>query len=387
MKKRIILFMLVLFTITSSFHLTAQGLTVNGLLDSTFSLRAGAGDAGPFSFGIEEFANIRMQARLRDNAIFYGAFNLFAVAGDNAAAAAFPGAPLIAGQYYAAGIELERLYFKLLFESFDMECGLLRLPFGYGQVWGPTDFLNPKNPLKPDARPRAVLGGGLSYYPTDMLKILGFGAAPKDPFSQKGEGGLIGVAAEQHWDTASIQGLYSYQTPDKISGYGLHRFGMSIKADVEVGMIVDILYTYDHKIKSKFDGLSFSIGFDYSFFEGKLFVLAEYLFNGKTSTTAFGYGGYYSNNNYLYTGATWSFNDFTNIGLALISGIDDVSFTPVITFNHDLFQGGTLTLTAQIPLDSDLFLGDGYRGEFGPIHPVLKKGNYFNFTARLRLRF
>jgi len=69
--------------------------------------------------------------------------------------------------------------------------------------------------------------------------------------------------------------------------------------------------------------------------------------------------------------------------MALVSGFSDVSFTPVISFNRDLFQGATLTVSAQIPLDRDLFSGDGNRGELGP----LLSRRYFDGSVKLRLRF
>jgi hypothetical protein len=163
---------------------------------------------------------------------------------------------------------------------------------------------------------------------------------------------------------------------------------------------MDALYTYNHEAGSKNDGLSLGFGADYSFFGGDLIVLAEYLYNGETSATSIYGGGSFPNEHYLYTGLTWRFNDYTNISAALISCFDDVSFTPVISLNHDLFQGATLTLTAQIPLDRDLFHSNGKRGELGPIRPdnlqpfwdeekgIGKRiGSYFDFSAKLRLRF
>ena len=394
MKKRTIVLAFAIVVINSG--LGAQGLSVSGLFDSTVSFRAGAGDAPAFSYGVEEYVNLRIQARIRDSAVFYGAFNLIAAAGDAATDAALmaaytaAGAPVgigassfIAGENYAAGIELERLYFRLNGEHLDFDGGLLRLPFGYGQVWGSSDFLNPKNPLKPDARPRAVLGAGLSWYPIDELKLLGFGATPRNPFSQDGGGGLIGISMDRHWDKASLQLLYSFELPMGGSSWGIHRAGISVKADLEVGLVMDALYAYNHEAGTKLDGLSFSLGADYSFFDGNLIVLAEYLYNGATSSTALGSGGSFSNENYLYTGLTWRFNDYTNASVALISGFDDVSFTPVVSLNHDLFQGATLTFTVQIPLDRDLFSGDGNRGELGPGNT----GMYFNSSAKLRLRF
>ena len=112
-----------------------------------------------------------------------------------------------------------------------------------------------------------------------------------------------------------------------------------------------------------------------------------------------GYGGGFSNSHYLYTGFTWHFNDFTNASLALISGFDDISFTPVVSVNHEVFQGGTLIFSAQIPLDRDLFSNDGNRGELGPLPPdklqphtpenqlIGRFGRYFDCSIKLRLRF
>jgi len=398
MKRQKFLFVLFVFSISSS--LPAQGLTVSGILDSSVSMQAGAGDAPDFSMGFEEYANIRFQSKIRDKATVYGAVNFIAASGNYAANAKMMaglgiGSPLnttsyVYGENYIAGIELERLYFRLLGETVNFDGGLMRLPFGFGQVWGPSDFLNTRNPLKPDARPRAILGAAFFWYPTEETKLNVFFSAPRDPYLQEGDGSFLGLSFDKHWNKASIQTLYCFETPKKDSDYGIHRVGLSIKADLEVGLVIDALYTYNHEMETRLDGLSFSGGADYSFFDGKLILLAEYLYNGKTSSTAFNpeknlLG--FSNNNYLYTSITLRFNDFTNISAALISGLDDVSFTQVVTFNHDLFQGAVLTITAQVPLDRDLFSGDGNRGELGPIPPGLSTGRYFDCTAKIRLRF
>jgi hypothetical protein len=164
---------------------------------------------------------------------------------------------------------------------------------------------------------------------------------------------------------------------------------------LEAGIVIETLYTYNHDAGTTgLDGLSFSIGADYSFLDGNLIALAEYLYNGETSSTALGYGGSFSNNNYLFTSLTWRINDYTNISAAVITGFDDISFTPIITLNHDLFQGATLTVTAQAPMDRDLFSGNGKRGELGPVPPdklqpllPITGGRYFDISAKLRLRF
>jgi len=191
MKKIIALCLLSLFICGM---LSAQ-MTFSGILDSTVAMNAGAGHAPEFSMGVEEFANIRFQARLREGGTFFGAVNLIAASGDYALGLAGAGAPI--GENFIAAIELERLHLRLRGEHVDFDGGLMRLPFGYGLVWGPSDFLNPRNPLRPDARLRGILGATLVHYPNDDLKLLGFCAAPRDPLSNEGKGSLAGFSLDR----------------------------------------------------------------------------------------------------------------------------------------------------------------------------------------------
>jgi len=367
-------------------------ITFSGILDSSFSMAAGSTHS--FSCGFEEYANLRFQSKLREGGTVYGAVNLLAASGIPADSA-FQMASLAAasplsvssyalGQNFAAAIELERLYFRLRGEHIDVDGGLMRLPFGYGQIWGPSDFLNSRNPMIQDARPRAILGASLTWYPVDELKLLGFFSAPQNALEVNGDGISFGLSMDYHRDKASIQALYSYEIPKAGSEYGLHRAGFSLKADIKVGLIIDALYVYNHEDGTEIDGLSFSIGFDYSFFGGDLIVLAEYLYNGGASSTSVKGGGAFSNSHYLYTGFTYRFNDFTNMSAGLVSCFDDISFLPSVVLNHELFQGITLIISAQVPLDSNLFNKDGKRGELGPDSAG---GRYFNCNTKLRIRF
>jgi len=387
MKKKLALFIFSIFSVNT---LIAQ-ITVSGILDTTVSGNAGAGNMPAYSFGFEEYANIRFQARLREIASIYGAVNLIAASGDSALGLAGTGASIT--DNFIAAIELERLYFRMRGEHIDFDGGLFRLPFGYGQVWGPSDFLNPRNPLKPDARLRGILGAALTWHLVNELKLLGFYAAPRDALANEGSGSLFGISLEKRqWGIASIQGLYSFETSitgldfeesyqGRSSAYGIHRAGLSLKLDITAGLVMEALYIYNHEERTKLDGLSASAGIDYSFLDGNIIAAAEYLYNGNTSATALGYGGNFSNTHYLYTGLTFRFNDFTNLSAALLSCFDDISFTPILTLNHELFQGATLIITAQVPLDRDLFHKDGNQGELGP------RASYFNCSARVRLRF
>ncbi|GHV49237.1 hypothetical protein AGMMS49579_00640 [Spirochaetia bacterium] len=398
-----VFFFLMIMILTSVIPLSAQdsGFKVSGILDSSVTAGAGTGDAPDFFIGIEEYANLRIQARIRDRAVFYGAFNFIAASGTSAQAASAMGAlntaagwglagsAYVAGENYIAAMELERLYFRLNGKYIDAEAGLMRLAFGYGQVFGPTDFLNPRNPLVPDARPRAILGGALYYYPADTGKIFAFGAAPRDPFTSNGGGARVGLSGDWHWDRASIQALYAFETPHDEADQGIHRMGLSLKADVEVGITADMLYTYNREAGTGIEGLAAAAGIDYSFWEGRFYVLAEYLYSGSASSTSTDNGnlGGFSRQNYLFAQILYRFSEYTNVSLGCLSSFDDISFTPILGASHELFQGFNLDLSCRVPLDRSVFQDNGERGTLGPLPPGAGEGSRFAFTLKARLRF
>jgi hypothetical protein len=358
----------------------------SGYLDSSVFMGAGAGDASGFIYGIEEYANIRLQAKVRDMGTFYGSFNFTAVSG----AYAQPVSPFVSGENYAAAMELERLYFKVAGEMLDFQGGLMRLAYGYGLAFGPMDFLNPRNPLKPDARPRAILGADLAFFPTDNTKLQGFTASARNPFVPSGSGTLAGLSGEYHGDYLSVQGLYAFESAGDQSPDGLHRFGLSLKGDVEVGLAADMLYTYDPHAKTREDGLAASLGLDYSFLDGDLYVLAEYLFSGDSSSTSRSQQlTGFTRNHYLFAQGAYRLGEYTTVNLGCMAGLQDLSFAVMLGGEHELFQGFTISLSCQIPLDRSYFDGDS--GEFGPIPPGqpggTQVGSRFQSTLKARLKF
>lgn len=365
----------------------ADGPVVSGILESRADFAAGAGDERDFSYGLEEYANLRMQFAIREQAVLYGAFNLIAASGNAAravVAGGFSGSAHSAGENYAAALELERLYLRINGGHFDTEAGLIRLAFGYGQVWGSSDFLNPRSPLFPDARKRAVLGMAFSAYPSDTARLRGFGSAPKNPLSAGGKGAVFGCSGDQHWDRLSLQGLYAFEVPREESTWGIHRAGLSLKLEAEAGFMADMLYTYDRKANPGMDGLSAGGGFDYSFFKGRFYWLTEYLFNGVHSDTAKSpeNADGLSKRHYLYSMILYRLTDYTNLSLACTAGLTDCSFSPVLTAEHELFQGFVLSLSGRVPLDRDLFAKNGKTGELGPKQTGTRA--VINFLARLR---
>ncbi|MDR2499530.1 MAG: hypothetical protein LBD37_00435 [Treponema sp.] len=353
---------------TGLFAQSEKGLSFSGVLDTRLLMAAGAGEGPDFSMGLESAANLRAQAPLREWGTFYGAVNFIAATGTPALALTSlgqSGAPVfLGGENYAGAIELERLYFRVKGEVLQLDAGLMRLPFGYGNLWGPSDFLNPRSPLLPDARLRGVLGAAFAAYPAGDLKLLSFATAPKDPLNAEGEGVILGLGGERHWGKASVQGLYAYETPQGQSSQGVHRAGFSVKADAEVGLVADMLYTGDPVKGTGAGGLSASAGLDYTFLDGYLYVLAEYLYSGAASSTAGSLG--LTQRHYLNIMGQYSIDDYTKASLVFVAGLEDASFSPILSAEYEPLQGMVLTLSAQVPLDRDLFSGDGNHGELGP---------------------
>jgi hypothetical protein len=376
---------MVVFVCVAAGAVFGEGVEFSGILDSTANFTAGAGDAPDYSWGVEEYANLRLRTRAGENGVFYAAFNVIAFSGNYPGVSTAPGT-FAAGPNYAAAIEPERLYFRYNGGAFDAETGLLRLGFGYGQAWSSSDFLNPRNPLFPDARPRGVLGTGFSFYPSDEFKIRLFGAAPGNSLeSGDGSGVLAGLSVDRHWERASVQALYAYELPRTARNWGLHRFGLSLKFDLELGLVADMLYTLDPASPEGPDGLSAGAGFDYSFFEGRFYLLAEYLFNGAASSTALGpeNSAGFSGKHFLYGMIRYGFNDYASLSLAEIFCVSDLSFAPILRLEYEIFQGLTLNFSARAPLDKTVFSDGGEKGELGPEN---SKGRVF-ISAGARLRF
>jgi len=366
--------------------------TISGVVSGAANAAAGAGSSPVFGYGVEQYANLRLKADAGDSASVYAAVNLIAASGANAAALAGAGL-YTAGDNYAAALELERLYVSLRGERTDADFGLMRLAFGYGQAFRPSDFLNPPNPLVADARPRGSLGAVVKAYTPAGGKLAAFVVAGADPLAIDGSGILLGASADAHFSRASVQGLYAYRTPDGESSLGVHRAGLSVKLEATVGIALDATYALLPADGVGLDGLEAAVGVDYSFMDGKLYALAQYLYNGpgmldpdEDLTRLYAAGadiGVYNRRNYALVQAQYSFSDYTRAGLSCLAGLDDLSFSPALSVEHEPFQGMTVTVIARAALDERTLTGSGERGELGPE----RAGAYASVSATAKLRF
>jgi hypothetical protein len=344
--------------------LAADGPSFSGLFD----VKAGGGksDSGEALSGFDAFANLRLQERAKDTVTFYAAFNLQAATGMFEAASTD-----------SALFEVERLYLRWAEDRWGFDAGLMPLHFGYGQTFAPSDFLIQKNPAVLDARPRGVTGAAWYQYPHDAVKITEFAVFPVGAENNGWQGHRFGAAFEAHTAFASFQTLYTFEIPEDRSENGVHFFGGSAKIEAGIGLLADCLYRYDPANRFDAEGLALSAGADYTM--GKLYILAEYLYNGKNSASHRTTEGLFENHSFIGATARYTVSDLTNIAAQGLWSLADRSILPSLIVSHDLAQGFTLTLSAQIPLDLD---DDDSPGELSP----KATGKRFTLAAGLRLR-
>lgn len=367
----------------SSPLLTAETPRISGLAESTVEASFG-GDGGTAAV-FEEYANIRLESSIGEYGKFFASMNALAAGGTEA--------PL------DTDCDLERLYLSLRLDSLDASAGLMRIPFGYSSAFRPTDILNPVNPLYPDARLTGVLGGIVSWYPADEISIAVFVAdrAATDIILEDPVAGLplqdarplAGLSFESHASRFSVQGLYAAREPVSGSDAVESRAGLSLKIEAGVGLVFEALFFSDGQSSPALHGsgswLKASGGVDYSFLDGKLVLLAQYLYNGSGPLSSddtledlygdpdwhdggnrvplTGFADYYRRQ-YAWFSALCSKDDFTRFQAAVLVSLDDGSLVPVLEAEHEPFQGLVVTLSARAYLDERSF-GGGEYGELG----------------------
>jgi len=372
--------------------LYAEQPVFSGIVES--NIGEARGGNGGFTWQAEQYANLRMKAAVGDRAVIHAAVNADATSAKE--------------EELSTGAELERLYFSINGDTVDFDAGFMRMAFGYGQAFRPSDFLNPPNPLYPDARQKGALGAIAALYPGDEYKVQLFGADRTDPYVQYPgfSRPLAGASGEIHRSEFSAQALYAIQTPaERGSRCAVNYCGASLKFDLLAGIAADTLYTYDSSNPPSMDGMQFALGADYSLLKGDLYLLGQYFFNGDGSldtgdnisdlyankewtklkveqrVPVEGFSDFYRKH-YLYLHALYAFDDFTRATASILSALEDGSFLPSLGAEYEPFQGMTLSLTAKFPLDAGSFGGSG-RGELGADH----SGFASSLQGSAKLRF
>ncbi|MCA1950951.1 MAG: hypothetical protein LDL24_10280 [Treponema sp.] len=378
-------------------------------------------------FGLEQYANLRLKASIGDYGALVASLNLFTYSGAWAqnALAMNPEKE----EFYTGTIDIDRLYYQIRGDQLATDIGILRISFGYGQIFRPTDFLINPNPLNPDARPRGILGVGFSWYPSDTMKAYVFGTGPQDVSETWGRTALAGIASDVHGPFWSIQSLYAFQAGKPAFMLGplqlhestsdpVHRFGTSIKYDGPIACILEALYTFDTEWNRTgkyynqewrwYQGLELAAGVDFSLFDGRFISTGQYRYNGGSAlkngdrvdalysgtwaTIAPDKGRPFKLNipirelnhqHYMAFAAIWKIDDYTIMNMHSLVALEDASFLTTLGFEYTLFQGCGFHVSGQMPLDMNTFDSNAWYGELGPAH----LGYVFQTQMKLVIRF
>lgn len=378
----LLLVAILLFFIPLSPVLGQTGFVISGVAETTLGILLDTDES--WSVAAEQFANLRLTAPIGENGSFYSAFNVLA--------ASSPETGIITEG------ELERLYAALQFDTVDFNLGLMRVPFGYGMGIRPTDIINPRNPLFPDARLRGVMATVLTWYPREELQVQGFAVQRSTDYfegqriSFDGES-LFGLSLDHHNSILSIQGLALTTVPGKNPDNYRLQLGLSLKFDVAVGVTFDTLITTDGR--TEFDegrenaALAAALGCDYSFLDGRIFLLAQYYYtsagplsqsdsvsdflngeeiaeNGESSIQFIQSSGTtFLRRHYGFLTLLYNHSDYARLQISMLASLTDASIFPTIRHEIEPVQAVTVVSQLVIPFDTTLFGGTD-AGEFGP---------------------
>lgn len=318
-------------------------------------------DGGTWAYSLEEYSNLRLKAFVGEKAVVNIAANLIASSGD--------------ASDLALDAEIERLYFSIGGEKLDFDAGLMRLPFGFGQGFRPVDVYAKPNPLFPDARSRGVLATSATAYPTDALKISAFFADGDDALHVRGSIPVAqvnrpstGFSAEIHLSALSAQALFVYDLPETPDDRTRTRLGASLKFDLVAGFAVDALWTIPEEARDADECLEAAIGADWSFDSGKVYLFAQYFYNGDggikgdDGAPSVDADPIFTGKHYATLSASARASDYTTLTGGVTVALDDLSLVPTAGVSHEPFQGMTVSFDVRAPLAG----GAGDDGEFGP---------------------
>ena len=282
---------------------------------------------------------------------------------------------------YNDTLYLDNAYLRASFNNLDMTLGKQPLSLGTGYAWNPVDVFNQKDPVDPT-------------YDNTGIQSLRLDA----PITSRGGVSLIVTPAED-WESATKylqikSGLGSFdftlnwaeysepyrwwnyvvyagqpETTTKYQSYGGSTVGQLLGAGIWAEAW--------HKQQSAFDKKAFwevVVGADYTFTNG-WYILKEYFVNeqgaAEKNLSFFDYMNYFDGGthslmqHYDFLYSLYPISDFVNLGIFVLTNLDDNSAMISPQLEWSLFENGTLSFWysfASGKSDSEYgYQGDGWR--------------------------
>jgi len=284
------------------------------------------------------------------------------------------------GQFY-----VDRLYLKFPVLSLDVILGKQRIAWGSGVIFRPTDNFNRPNPLSLSGRKEGVNALLAKLFVGD-LSALDFAISPGDVLQSDDDEikpeylKYSKFASRFTFNKFNTDVALSYQYDGAAQN---HIYGLDMKGDAVLGYHLETVFvnSRDESVENMESYWRSVLGLDYSF-QGKWFLLGEYLFNGsgkaeesELEESSFSLLEGFEYKHYLYYQVSYQYDILLRANAFILWNMVDKSLILSPGISYSLFQNTNLDVTCQI------FLGDD-TDEYGPARIGGDQIYYLRLTTR-----
>lgn len=307
-----------------------------GFSGNATALFTGIDTAGTWDMTMQGILRLKLNGDISDSTAWQGEFSLSdsTMAGDT------------------LDFQVDRLFLRWENGATRLTLGRQRIAWGVGYAFSPLDQFNPPNPVDP-AAPRAgadalVLRqslGDLSY----ATAVAVFPEIADGSFDNPAGGVILGT----NYNGTDLS--LSYLTdPAKAA----HQWGLAAKGDLGLGWHVEGVYQkpWDTASPGKWLGV---LGLDYSFFGGKVLLMAEYFYDetGEADPAKYDpmllvpFGQRVTlGTEYLMTQASWQVDEFFGLSFSTLTNLTDKSSVLQPGANWQMGDNTRVNLGALIPV-------------------------------------
>ncbi|MCL6591071.1 MAG: hypothetical protein K6U80_14090 [Firmicutes bacterium] len=266
---------------------------------------------------------------------------------------------LLAGGYLTASpdnasieilFETRKLYLSLFWDQCTLTVGRQIINYGVGYLFSPIDCFSTVDPR--DA--------GFSRIGSDIIRVqapLGNLAGLEGVATISGDNGTSALKAYANlWGfDFSLTGIYKQPDEELL-------LGLTFKGDLGVGVHGELVgHSNPLAGDGYFEGMA---GMDYSFLDGRLFLLMEYYYNGNpinpgrlTLEDLLAIKRAFLGKEYLFGRASWTINELCAMSVNRISNLEDGSSIEMLQFRYNAW-----------PRTNLYFNGRFFQGDINGIH-------------------
>lgn len=360
----------ILLTMVIFFGLMAPGLTTLAEVDFSGSFNGGVtaiqfeglDGAVTTKTGSQNTLRLNFKDMMGSSAKLEGSFDLTLLSGSYVEAYLATLSPEqdpsveILGSKLVPLFETRKLYLSLFWDQLTLTVGRQIINYGVGYVFSPIDCFSTVD----------LQDAGFSRKGSDILRVqvpLGDLAGLEGVITIPGEHGItsaIKVFANL-WDyDCSLTGIYKQPDEEFL-------LGLSFKGDLGVGIHGELVAVSNAQKETRyFEGVA---GVDYSFLDGRLFLLAEYYYNGNpidpgtlTPAELLALKGVFLGREYLLCQASYTINELCAVSINGIRNLAEETSVGMLQFRYNAWPKTNLVFSGRF------FQGDLNGIDFG-VHP------------------